>query len=186
MVLFIVQLAFQTTFGAFITTFAPFGDARLGWSTVEIGLTFSMFGLGSILLGPPLARVADRRGRRLFGIIGAALVFPFGLVFVLEAPRLVLYPVTIIAGAGVTTLEASWYALLADATDGGRRGRAFGTVVALSTLGVALGATVASQLWERTGDVGLGMLAASVTVAIAGLALLAHPADRPEPRIEAG
>jgi MFS family permease len=186
LVLFIVQLAFQTTFGAFITTFAPFGAERLGWSTVEIGLTFSMFGLGSILLGPPLARVADRRGRRLFGIIGAALVFPFGLVFVLEAPRLVLYPITIIAGAGVTTLEASWFALLADATDGGRRGRAFGTVVALSTLGVALGATVASQLWERTGDVGLGMLAASVTVAIAGLALLAHPADRPEPQAEAG
>jgi predicted MFS family arabinose efflux permease len=185
-VLFVVQLAFQTTFGAFITTFAPFGSERLGWSTAEIGLTFSLFGLGSILLGPALARVADRRGRRLFGIIGAALIFPFGLVFVMEAPRVVLYPVTVIAGAGVTTLEASWFALLGDATEGGRRGRAFGTVVALSSLGVALGATVAAQLWERTGDAGLGMLAASVTVAIAGFALLAHPSDRPEPRAEAG
>ena len=185
-VLFVVHLAFQTTFGAFITVFAPFGSERLGWSTAEIGLVFSMFGLGSVLLGPPLARVADRRGRRRFGMIGAALVFPFGLAFVMEAPRLLLYPVTVIAGAGVTTFEASWFALLGDATEGGRRGRAFGTVVALSSLGVALGATVAAQLWERTGDAGLGMLAASVTVAIAGLALLAHPADRPEPRPEAG
>ena len=177
-VLFVVQLAFQAAFGAFITTYGPFADARLGWSTAEIGLVFSLFGLGSVLLGPPLARRADRHGRRVFGIIGCLLILPFGLVYVAELPRLILYPVTVIGGAGVTTLEASWYALLGDATDGGRRGRAFGTVVALSSLGIVIGATVASQLWERTGDVGLGMIVASAAIGLGAVALFFHPSDR--------
>jgi MFS family permease len=180
-VLFLVQLAFQATFGAFITTYAPFASERLHWSTAEIGLVFSLFGLGSVLLGPWLARQADRRGPRLFGIIGCVLLFPFAIVYVAEAPRLILYPVTVLGGAGVTTIEASWFALLSDATDGGRRGRAFGTIVALSSLGIVIGSTVAAQLWERSGDVGLGMLVASATVAISGVLLLAHPADRVAP-----
>jgi MFS family permease len=180
-VLFVVQLAFQATFGAFITTYAPFASERLHWSTAEIGLVFSLFGLGSVLLGPWLARQADRRGRRLFGIIGCVLLFPFAIVYVAEAPRLILYPVTVLGGAGVTTIEASWFALLSDATDGGRRGRAFGTIVALSSLGIVIGSTVAAQLWERSGDVGLGMLVASATVAISGVVLLAHPGRRSGP-----
>ena len=177
-VLFLVQLGFQAAFGAFITTYGPFADARLGWSTAEIGLVFSLFGLGSVTLGPLLARQADVHGRRLLGFIGCLLVFPFGLVYVAELPRLLLYPITVIGGAGVTTLEASWYALLGEATDGGRRGRAFGTVVALSTLGIMLGSTIAAQLWERTGDVGLGMIVASGAIALSGLVLLLHPSDR--------
>ncbi len=177
-VLFVAQLALQAGFGGFITTYAPFASERLNWSTAEIGLVFSLFGVGSVLLGPWLARLADRHGRRRFGIIGAALLVPFGLVYVAEAPRLILYPVSIVAGAGLTTLEASWFALLSDATDGGRRGRAFGTVVALSSLGIAVGSTVATQLWERSGDVGLGLVVSAAAVAIAGVALLAHPADR--------
>jgi MFS family permease len=79
---------------------------------------------------------------------------------------------------GRTTIEASGFALLSDATDGFRRGRAFGIIVALSSLGIVIGSTVAAQLWERSGDVGLGMLVAAATVAIAGLVLLAHRADR--------
>jgi hypothetical protein len=78
----------------------------------------------------------------------------------------------------VTTLEACWFALLSDATDGGRRGRAFGTIVALSSLGIVVGTTVAAQLWERSGDIGLGMLVTSVFVAIAGGLLVAYPSDR--------
>jgi MFS family permease len=180
LILFFVQTSFQAGFGAFIVTYAPFASERLGWSTAEIGLVFSLFGLGSIVFGPLIARQADRRGRRLFGILGAAMIVPFAIVYVVEAPRLLLYPISILGGAGVTTLEACWFALLADATDGGRRGRAFGTVVAISSLGIVVGSTVAAQLWERTGDVGLGMLTTSIFVALAGVLLLVHPADRPQ------
>lgn len=181
-VLFVAQLAFQAAFGAFITTYAPFATSRLGWSTAEIGLVFSLFGLGSVVFGPWLARMADRRGRRLFGIIGALMVLPFAIVYVAELPREILYPVTVIAGAGLTAFEASWFALLSEATGDGRRGKQFGVVVALSTLGLMVGSLAATQLWESSGDIGLGLLVAAVAVCVSAVALLAYPADRPSAR----
>jgi MFS family permease len=177
--LFLIQTSFQAGFGAFITTYAVFTQERLGWATAEVGLVFSAFGLGSILLGPVLANLADRRGRRDVAILGAGLVLLFPIVFVAELPRPVLYLVSVVGGAGVTALEASYFALLADATDGGRRGRAYGWISALSSLGIVFGATAASQLWDRTGDVGLGLLTTAVGLALVIGFLLLYPRDRP-------
>ncbi|HEY8988072.1 MAG TPA: MFS transporter, partial [Candidatus Limnocylindrales bacterium] len=177
--LFLVQTSFQAGFGAFITTYAVFVQERLGWATAEVGLVFSAFGLGSILFGPFLANLADRRGRRDVAILGVGLILLFPIVFVAEAPRVILYPVSVLAGAGVTALEASYFALLADATDGGRRGRAYGWISALSSLGIVVGATAASQLWERTGDVGLGLLMTAVGLVFVVGFLLLYPRDRP-------
>jgi MFS family permease len=177
--LFLIQTSFQAGFGAFITTYAVFTQQRLGWATTEVGLVFSAFGLGSILLGPVLANLADRRGRRDVAILGAALVLLFPIVFVAELPRPVLYLVSVVGGAGVTALEASYFALLADATDGGRRGRAYGWISALSSLGIVVGATGASQLWDRTGDVGLGLLTTAIGLALVIGFLLLYPRDRP-------
>jgi DHA1 family multidrug resistance protein-like MFS transporter len=179
-ILFLVQSAFQASFGAFITTYAVFTQERLGWATAEVGLVFSAFGLGSILLGPVLANLADRRGRRDVAILGTLLILLFPIAFFAELPRIVLYPVSIISGAGVTALEASYFALLVDATDGGRRGRAYGWISALSSLGIVVGATVSSQLWDRTGDVGLGLLTAAVGLVLVAGFLLLYPRDRPE------
>ncbi|MBA2719833.1 MAG: MFS transporter [Chloroflexi bacterium] len=180
-ILFLVQTSFQAGFGAFITTYAVFAQERLDWSITEVGLVFSAFGLGSILLGPVLANLADRRGRRDVAILGAALVFAFPIVFVVEAPRPILYFVSVVGGAGVTALEASFFALLADATDGGRRGRAYGWVTSLSSLGIVVGAIAASQLWDRTGDVGLGLLMTAVALVFVVAFLLVYPRDRPAP-----
>ena len=179
--LFLIQSSFQATFGAFITTYAVFTQERLGWATAEVGLVFSAFGLGSILLGPVLANLADRRGRRDVAVLGAALVLIFPIAFFAEAPRPVLYLVSVIGGAGVTALEASYFALLAEATDGGRRGRAYGWISALSSLGIVVGATAASQLWDRTGDVGLGLLMTGVGLLFVIGFLLLYPRDRPTP-----
>jgi MFS family permease len=178
-VLFLVQTAFQAAFGAFITTYAVFTQERLGWATAEVGLVFSAFGLGSILLGPVLANLADRRGRRDLAILGAALILVFPVAFEAELPRIVLYPVSILSGAGVTALEASYFALLADATDGGRRGRAYGWISALSSLGIAVGATLASQVWAATGDVGVGLLMTGAFLVLVIAFLLLYPRDRP-------
>lgn len=103
----------------------------------------------------------------------------FGLVYWLQAPWPVLYAASVLAGAGLTAVGASWYALLADATEGGRRGRRFGAVTALGNLGIVVGATIAAQLWETTADVGVGFLIAAISMVGCALALLAHPRDVP-------
>ena len=178
-ILLLAQLALNSGFGAFITTYGPFGEERLGWDTAQIGFVFALFGLGAIALGPWLSRQADLRGRRNFGILGTVPVIAFSLVFWLQAPWPILYAASVLAGAGLTTVQASWYALLADATEGGRRGRRFGAVTAFANLGIVVGATVAAQLWEATDDVGVGFLISALSLVCCALAMLVHPRDVP-------
>jgi len=178
-VLLLAQMALSAGFGAFITTYAPFANERLGWATAEIGAVFALFGLGAITLGPWLGRQADLRGRRNVGVVGLLPVLVFGICYWLELPRPFLYGSAIVAGAGITGFNAAWYALLGDATGGGRRSRQFGIVAALGNLGIIVGATAASQLWEGLADVSIGFVVASVSIVVGALVFLLLPADRP-------
>ena len=179
--LMLVMLALNAAFGAFITTYAPFADEHLGWSTAQIGIVFALFGIGSIVLGPWLGRQADLRGRRNIALLGTIPVFLFSVAYWLELPAPALYVVSILAGAGVTSVSAAWFAMLAEATGGGRRGRQFGLVAALSNLGIVVGATLTAALWQSTGDSGVGFVVSAVAVAACAAALLAMPNDRPLP-----
>lgn len=164
--LLLANLAMMAGYGAFITTYAPFATARLDWTTVDVGLAFSFFGGGSILLGPPLAHLADRTGRRTVALLAPLPVALFGLVLVLGAERPIVWAVAFAAGAGLTAFNAAWYALLADASETRRRGRIFGIVSAISNAGIVVGATVAAQLWERV-DLGVGLASASAAILLA-------------------
>jgi MFS family permease len=177
--LLMVQLSLNAGFGAFITTYGPFAQERLGWSVAQVGFVFALFGIGSILLGPWLGRQADIRGRRDVALVGTVPIFIFSVAYTLELPWPVLYLVSILAGAGVTAVGASWFALLADATDGGRRGRRFGLIAALSNIGIVIGATVAGLIWQVTGDPRVGFVVAGVAVVACAAALLGLARDRP-------
>lgn len=178
-VLLLSQMALSASFGAFITTYAPFAQERLAWTTAEIGAVFALFGLGAITVGPWLGRQADLRGRRNIGVLGLLPVLLFALTYWLELPRPLLYGSAVIAGAGITGYNAAWYALLGDATGGGRRSRSFGTVAALANLGIIVGATLSAQLWEGLHDVSIGFVVAFVATVVAGLVMMLLPADRP-------
>jgi MFS family permease len=178
-VLLLAQIGLMSAFGAFITTYGPFAEEQLGWDTAEIGLVFAAFGLGAIVFGPWLGGQADRFGRRNVAILASLPVLAFSAVYWLEAPRVVLYASAMIAGGGLTGVTASWYALLAEATGGGRKGRQFAAVAALGNLGIIVGATVSAQLWEALDDVSIGFIVAGVSVALSALAFVFLPPDRP-------
>jgi MFS transporter, DHA1 family, multidrug resistance protein len=180
-ILLLAQVGLMSAFGSFITTYGPFAEQRLGWLTAEVGIVFALFGLGSIVFGPWLGRQADRRGRRNIAIVAALPVIAFSIVYWLELPRAFLYVSAILAGGGVAGVQAAWFALLGDATDGGRRGRVFSTVAALSNMGIIVGATVAAQLWEATGDVSMGFVVGAISMVGSAVAFMALPADRPAP-----
>lgn len=164
--LLMANLAMLAGFGAFITTYAPFATQRLDWTTVDVGFAFSFLGGGSILLGPPLAHLADRTSRRAVAMVATIPVALFGVVLVLAAERPIVWAVAFIAGGGLTAYNAAWYALLADASETRRRGRTFGIVSAISNAGIVLGATAAAQLWERV-DLSAGVASASVVTLLA-------------------
>lgn len=186
-VLLLANLALNAGFGGFITTYAPLATARLGWSTLDVGIAFSFFGAGSILLGPALAHLADRIGRRSVAVASALPVAAFGTALYLEAAQPVVLAVGFAAGGGLTAFTSSWYALLADVSDERRRSRIFGVVSAISNSGIVVGALLAAQLWERV-DIGLAMLSSSIAVLVAGAVLLTFqaPEQGPEAGPEAG
>ncbi len=175
-VLILAQLFLLAGYGAFITTYAPLATANLGWSTPEVGIVFSFFGAGSIALGPWLSHLADRVGRRRVAVLSVVPVALFGFSLVVALPRLMLYGVTFVAGGGLTAFTAAWYALLGSASPGVRRGRTFGIANAVSQLGVVIGATLASEIWQSVG-LSAAMSSAGVAILLAGAALLMLPRE---------
>jgi DHA1 family multidrug resistance protein-like MFS transporter len=174
------NLAMMAGYGAFITTYAPLATQELGWSTVDVGLAFSAFGAGSILLGPPLAHLADRTSRRGVAMVSTLGPAIFILLLVVGADRAAVWGFGVVAGAGLTGFNAAWYALLADASSVRRRGRNFGIVSAASNTGIVIGAMAAAQLWERVSlTAGLASAAALILIAFIPLLFL-RPDNRPQ------
>ena len=172
--LLVSQLCLLAAYGGFITTYGAFASERLGWSTLDIGLVFTVFALGDISLGAVLAHLADRTGRRRVAIISLAVIASWALLFVAELPRLVLYGFTLLVGAALTGFGASWFALLTEVSPPDRRGRIFGTVSAISQLGVILGALVSSTIWQQVG-LAPALAASSAAAALGIVPLLALP-----------
>ena len=165
------NLGFNAGFGGWITTYSPLATTRLGIPIVQIGLIFAAFGVGSIVLGPWMAGIADRRGRRGMVAFGSLLVIAHIATLVVAAPLALVFATAVVAGGGLAAAQASWFALLSVATDGGRRGRSFGMVTALSNLGMIIGATLAAAAWEAV-DVTAGMSVAIVAVALGTMSLV--------------
>jgi len=166
------NLAIMASYGAFITSYAPMATERLGWSTLEVGIAFSFLGAGSILLGPPLGHVADRYGRRPVAAWSTLPIAAFSLSLVLGLPQAATFALAVLAGAGLTGYNASWYALLADVAGERRRGRTFGIVSGVSNAGIVVGALAAAELWSRV-DIAAAQVFAIVAVLAAGAAIVA-------------
>ncbi len=165
------NLGFNASFGGWITTYSPLATTRLGIPVVQVALIFAAFGIGSVVIGPWLAGIADRRGRRGMVAIGSILVLGHIATLVVAAPVPVVFGTAVVAGGGLAAAQASWFALLSVATDGGRRGRSFGTITALSNLGVIIGATLAAAAWEAVG-ITAGMAVAMVFLALGTVSLV--------------
>lgn len=173
------SVGFNAAYGAWITTFGPYSTQVLGLDASLVALFFVPFGAGAILLGPVLARLADRTGRRRMVAIGTGMVLLNIVFLVAGAPVALIYGSAVIAGGGLAASQASWFALLGVATDSGRRGRSFGLVSALSNLGVIAGAAIAAAAWETIG-LREGVLATGVFLVLAAASLAFVPDDRPQ------
>ena len=170
--LLVANIALLASYGAFITTYAPMATTRLGWSIVDVGIAFSFFGAGSIALGPWLAHMADRVGRRPIAVLAPAPLAAFAIGLVAGLPQPAVYALAFIAGGGLTAFSAAWYALLADTAGERRLSRTFGIISAASTIGIVVGALSAAELWTRI-DISAGMLLAALMPLVACAAMLA-------------
>ena len=163
-------------FGGWITSYAPFVTTRLGWSTFDVGIIFTIFGIGDITLGPWLGHLADRTGRRRMAVLASFPIFLFGFIVFFGLPKPFFYAISFFTGAALTAYNASWFALLTNAVPSARRGRVFGVVSAVAQTGTVIGALGATAIWQLT-DVGGGLILASTAALGAGLVLLLLPAE---------
>jgi len=161
-------------FGSWITSYAPFATQHLGWTTFDVGVIFTLFGIGDITLGPWLGHLADRTGRRRMAVAASIPIFLFGFVLVFALPKPFFYVISFITGAALTAYNASWFALLTAAVPTARRGRIFGVVSAVAQTGTIIGALGASLLWQAF-DVQWGLVIGSFAALSAGLALMTLP-----------
>ena len=175
--LLVANIALLASYGAFITTYGPMATTRLGWSIVEVGIAFSFFGAGSIVLGPWLAHMADRVGRRPIAVLAPIPLAGFAVGLVTELPQPADFALAFVAGGALTAFSATWYALLADTAGERRLSRTFGIISAGSTIGIVVGALGAAELWARI-DISAGMLLAALMPLVACAAMLAF---RPPP-----
>jgi MFS family permease len=178
--LLVANMALLASYGGFITTYAPLATTRLGWSILDVGIAFSFFGAGSILLGPALAHYADRVGRRRVATVAPLSLVGFGLALFIGLPQWAVFGLALVAGGGLTAFGASWYALLADAAGEKRLDRTFGIINAASTLGIVVGSVTAAELWSRFGDPSAGMLV-GVAAPLVGVAAMLAFRPRPLP-----
>ncbi|HEY6201942.1 MAG TPA: MFS transporter [Candidatus Limnocylindria bacterium] len=163
-------------FGGWVTSYAPFVTTRLGWSTFDVGIIFTIFGIGDITLGPWLGHLADRTGRRRMAVLASFPIFLFGFIVFFGLPKPFFYAISFFTGAALTAYNASWFALLTNAVPAARRGRVFGVVSAVAQTGTVIGALGATAIWQLT-DVGGGLILASTAALGAGLVLLLLPAE---------
>ena len=181
LVLLVSNFLISTAFGGWITSYAPFVTTRLGWSTFDVGIIFTIFGLGDITFGPWLGHLADRTGRRRMAVLSSIPIFLFGFIVFFGLPKPFFYAISFVTGAALTAYNASWFALLTNAVPAARRGRVFGVVSAVAQAGTVIGALGATAIWQLT-DVGGGLLLSSTAPLSAGLVLLLLPAEiRPAP-----
>jgi MFS family permease len=169
--LLIANLALLASYGAFITTYATLATSRLAWSVVDVGIAFSALGAGSIVLGPWLAHLGDRVGRRRIALFAPLPITAFGFALVTGLPQIAVFGMAFLAGGGLTAFTASWYALLADTAGERRLERTFGVISAASTGGIVLGALTAAELWSRV-DIVAGMVLAGATPLLTSVAML--------------
>jgi len=163
-------------FGGWVTSYAPFVTTRLGWSTFDVGIIFTIFGIGDITLGPWLGHLADRTGRRRMAVLASFPIFLFGFIVFFGLPKPFFYAISFFTGAALTAYNASWFALLTNAVPSARRGRVFGVVSAVAQTGTVIGALGATAIWQLT-DVGGGLILSSTAALGAGLVLLLLPAE---------
>lgn len=154
---------------------------KVSGSTAWAGLATTMSVLGAAVLALPMARLADRRGRRValsagyaFGAVGAVVTVLAGVT---EAFWMLLLGMALFGGGTASGLQARYAATDAAAPD--RLGRDLGTVVWATTVGAVAGPNLSQagkDLGEAIGLPGLtgpflfslaAFLASSVVVQLA-------------------
>ena len=175
-------LAFFVASGLFLPSTPRYTANQLGGDAFAVGLVVGSFSLSSIILRPFAGRWADRRGRRIMLVIGAALqvVAAAGHLAATTVPLMIV--MRLLLGAAEAVYFVAAIAAATDLAPEDRRGEAISLMSTSLYLGVAIGPVLSEVLYSAGGFGWIWIAAALISVVAVGLSWVAPETLPPEAR----
>ncbi len=118
----------------------------LGGSPSLVGLTFSMFSIPVLVLGPIVGRLVDRRGTFGFIVVGSCMVGLASFLYTLVREPTFAVGIIVIESTGFAIIWPALYAIVARASPAGRSSTAQGVYGAFGTVGFIVASLVTGVL----------------------------------------
>ena len=172
------------SFGFILVVLPLYAADELGRGSFGVGIAVGAASITAVLAGPPVGRLADRRGRRLLIVVGAATMVACYVALALEPSLQGVVAIRLVAGAGEAAYAIAVLTVAADLAPSARRGEAISLVTTASYLGLTLGPVAADFILG--GDrFTLAWLVAAALVVLGGAAVIPLGETRPAAAHEA-
>jgi len=175
-------LAFFVASGLFLPSTPRYAAGPLGGGAFTIGLVVGIFSLSSIVLRPFAGRWADRRGRRIMLVIGAALQIAAAAGHLAATTVPVMIVMRLLLGAAEAVYFVAAIAAATDLAPEERRGEAISLISTSLYLGVAIGPVLSEILFGNGGFAAIWIAAALISVVAVGLSWITPETLPPESR----
>ena len=158
---------------------------ELGYGTLEVGLSFTVFAILSLLLHYPAGILADRRGPATPALVGiAATAAAMAIIpIVRDVPSLLAVMALFGVGHGFVFPTAS--TLVTREADPGERGIVTGLFYSLLVAGVAIGAPTMALIASLASSYAFGIWGSS-WFAFLGIPFVVRAIRRPSPEVAPG
>jgi MFS family permease len=172
------------SFGFILLVLPLYVKDELDRGSLGVGIAVGAASITAVLAGPPVGRLADRRGRRVMIVVGAVVMVGCYLALALEPSLQLVVLVRLLAGAGEAAFAIAVLTVAADLAPADRRGEAMSLVTTASYLGLTIG-PVAADFILGDGRFAAAWLVAAMLVVLAGAAVIPLGETRPAAAREA-
>ena len=166
------------SFGFILLVLPLYVKDELDRGSFGVGVAVGAASVTAVLAGPPVGRLADRRGRRVMIVAGAVVMVGCYLALALEPALPLIVLVRLLAGAGEAAFAIAVLTVAADLAPADRRGEAMSLVTTASYLGLTIG-PVAADFILGDGRFAAAWLVAALLVVLAGAAVIPLGETRP-------
>jgi len=175
-------LAFFVASGLFLPSTPRYTAGPLAGDDVAVGLVVGSFSISSVILRPFAGRWADRRGRRIMLVIGAALQVAAAAGHLAATTVPVMIVMRLLLGSAEAVYFVAAMAAATDLAPEDRRGEAISLISTALYLGVAIGPVLAELLYGAGGFAWIWIAAALISVVAVALSRVAPETLPPEAR----
>jgi MFS family permease len=165
------ELAYFTADGVLLPALPRYVEGPLAGGNVAVGLVVGAFSLSAFFLRPWAGRLADRRGRRILMVTGAAAFAASVAGYLVAGSVPVLMAMRLLTGVGEALFFVGALSANVDLAPPERRGEAMSFASLAIYLGIGAGPFLGEAVIDRFGFAGAWLLAIALAAVAVALAL---------------